>query len=147
MRKEEYALAEQNESAEAPIGEYSTLDIDYNVNPPAYFFEKKTDYSYVNPPSGKHWMEDKLAAFKQAILVSNREWCFIERLKIQQRVKAELSDVAVEERYVRALEWMCEDLSTPLLEGEVLAGRMGEGPWPREEMEFPKMPEYAGRAC
>ena len=41
MRKEEYALAEQNESAEAHIGEYSTLDVDYNVNPPAYFFRKK----------------------------------------------------------------------------------------------------------
>ena len=88
MRKEEYALAEQNESAEAHIGEYSTLDIDYNVNPPAYFFRKKTEYSYVNPPSGKHWMDDKLAAFKQDILRGNKEFCFIERLKIQQRVKA-----------------------------------------------------------
>ena len=144
MRKEEYALAEQNESAEAPIGEYITLDIDYNVNPPAYFFEKKTDYSYVNPPSGKHWMEDKLAAFKQAILRGNKEFCFIERLKIQQRVKAELPDVAIDERYVQALEWMCEDLSTPLVEGEVLAGRMVEGPWPHEEMEAPAMPEEGG---
>ena len=93
--------------------------------------------------SEKHWMEEKLAAFKQVILRSNREWCFIERLKIQQRVKAELSDIALDERYVQALEWMLDDLSTPLVEGEVLAGRMVEGPW-LSEMEFPKMPEEGG---
>jgi len=39
---------------------------------------------------------------------------------------------------------MCEDLSTPLVEGEVLAGRMVEGPWPHEEMEAPAMPEEGG---
>ena len=123
--------------------------------PPAHFFRKEeseyTNYALaeqnVNPPeclsSGRNWMEDKLAAFKQDILLGNKEFCFIKRLKVQQRVKAELSDVAIDERYVQALEWMLEDLSTPLVEGEVLAGRMVEGPWPHE-MEAPKMPEEGG---
>lgn len=82
------------------------------------------------------WMEERLDVFRDAILKSNNTWCFTERLKVQERVEAELSGVAIDERYVKALEWMLEDLSTPLTEGEVFAGRMVEGPWPREDSPY-----------
>ncbi len=84
----------------------------------------------------KQWMEERLDVFRDAILKGNNEWCFTERLKVQERVEAELSEAPIDERYVKALEWMLEDLSTPLAEGEVFAGRMVEGPWPRDDNPY-----------
>lgn len=84
----------------------------------------------------KKWMKRQLDVFRDAILKSNNEWCFTERLKVQQRVEAELSEAPIDERYVKALEWMLEDLSTPLAEGEVFAGRMVEGPWPGKDNPY-----------
>ena len=81
----------------------------------------------------KQWMHEQLGVFRNAILQGNNAWCFTERLKVQEKVEKQLSQVAVDERYVKALEWMLEDLSTPLAKGEVFAGRMVEGPCPRSD--------------
>lgn len=75
----------------------------------------------------KHWMEERLDAFRDAILQGNNEWCFIERLNIQKATDDEFSDLPADERYVATLERMLDELSTPLTEGEVFAGRMVEG--------------------
>lgn len=50
------------------------------------------------------WMAERLTAFRDAILRGNNEWCFTERLKVQERVATELSEAAIDERYVTALE-------------------------------------------
>ena len=84
----------------------------------------------------KQWMEERLDVFRDAILKGNNEWCFTERLKVQEKVEAELSEAPIDERYVKALVWMLEDFSTPLAEGEVFAGRMVEGPWPRDDNPY-----------
>ena len=81
----------------------------------------------------KQSMHERLDAFRDAILKGDNEWCFVERLKVQERIEAELVGKTADERYVTALEWMLNDLSTPLAEGEVFAGRMVEGPWPRDD--------------
>ena len=40
----------------------------------------------------KQWMEEQLDVFRDAILKSNNEWCFTKRLKVQERVEAELPE-------------------------------------------------------
>ena len=78
----------------------------------------------------KQWMEERLDVFRDAILQGNNEWCFIERSTIQIKLKEESDGLRRDERYVKALERMLAELSTPLAEGEVFAGRMVEGPCP-----------------
>ena len=72
-------------------------------------------------------MAERLDVFRDAILQGNNEWCFIERLRIQQTLEEELAELPADERYVKALERILDELSTPLAEGEVFAGRMVEG--------------------
>ena len=84
----------------------------------------------------KYWMEERLDAFREAILQGNNEWCFVERLRVQERVEEELAGRPADEKYVVALEWMMDELSTPLADGEVFAGRMVESAWPRGDNHY-----------
>ena len=84
----------------------------------------------------KHWMEERLDVFRDTILNGNNEWCFIERLEIQEELEDELANLPADERYVITLERMLDKLSTPLAEGEVFAGGMVEGPMPRLDNSY-----------
>ena len=74
--------------------------------------------------------------FRDRIFAKNETHCFSEREKAIDEFLIENSSSERAERYVSGLEYVTKQLSTPILAGDIILGRMKEGPveWEMERI-------------